>query len=42
MKKTAIAVFILSSLTPGEYPYLKELYNKIIQTEKADIIIKKK
>jgi hypothetical protein len=26
----------------GEYPYLKELYNKIIQNEKANIIFKKK
>lgn len=27
---------------PEEYPYLKELYNKIIQTQKSDIILKKK
>jgi hypothetical protein len=27
---------------PEEYPYLKELFNKVIQTEKADIILKKK
>lgn len=27
---------------PGEYPYLKELFNKIIQTERAEIIFKKK
>jgi len=27
---------------PGEYPYLKELYNKIIQSEKAEIVFKKK
>ena len=26
----------------GEYPYLKELYNKIVQSEKAEIIFKKK
>jgi hypothetical protein len=28
--------------TPQEYPYLKELYNKIILTEKADMVFKKK
>jgi len=27
---------------PGEYPYLKELYNKIIQSEKSEIIFKKR
>lgn len=27
---------------PEEYPYLKELYNKIILTEKADMVFKKK
>jgi hypothetical protein len=27
---------------PEEYPYLNELFNKVIQTEKADIILKKK
>ncbi|MEO7215237.1 transglutaminase domain-containing protein [Mucilaginibacter sp.] len=27
---------------PEEYPYLKELYNKIIATEKAEIVFKKK
>jgi len=27
---------------PGEYPYLKEFYNKIIQSEKAEIVFKKK
>jgi hypothetical protein len=31
-----------SLYSPQEYPYLKEFYNKIIQTEKADIIFKKK
>ena len=31
-----------STYSSEEYPYLKELYNKIIQTEKADIIFKKK
>jgi cell fate (sporulation/competence/biofilm development) regulator YlbF (YheA/YmcA/DUF963 family) len=25
-----------------EYPYLKELYNKVIQSEKAEVIFKKK
>jgi len=28
--------------SPNEYPYLKELYNKIILTEKADMVFKKK
>jgi hypothetical protein len=28
--------------TPNEYPYLKELYNKIILIEKADMVFKKK
>jgi putative methionine-R-sulfoxide reductase with GAF domain len=27
---------------PEEYPYLKELYNKIVLTEKADMVFKKK
>jgi hypothetical protein len=27
---------------PEEYPYLKELFNKVIQAEKSDIILKKK
>lgn len=27
---------------PNEYPYLKELFNKIIQAQKADIILKRK
>ena len=27
---------------PDEYPYLKEFYNKIIQSEKAEIVFKKK
>ncbi len=27
---------------PDEYPYLKELYNKIIQSEKAEMVFKKK
>ena len=27
---------------PEEYPYLKELYNKIIQNQKAYIVLKKK
>jgi hypothetical protein len=28
--------------SPDEYPYLKEFYNKIIQSEKAEIVFKKK
>jgi len=28
--------------SPSEYPYLKEMFNKIIQAETADVIIKKK
>ena len=37
-------VFLLnhSIYMPEEYPYLKELYNKIIAAEKAEIVIKKK
>ncbi|QJD94820.1 DUF3857 domain-containing protein [Mucilaginibacter robiniae] len=31
-----------SIYSPEEYPYLKELFNKIIQTERAEIIFKKK
>ncbi|WP_158827959.1 DUF3857 domain-containing protein [Mucilaginibacter lacusdianchii] len=31
-----------SIYSPQEYPYLKELFNKIVQAEKADIIFKKK
>jgi hypothetical protein len=31
-----------SIYSPGEYPYLKELYNRIIQSEKAEIVFKKK
>jgi hypothetical protein len=31
-----------SVYSPAEYPYLKELFNKIIQTEKSDIIISRK
>lgn len=31
-----------SVYSPEEYPYLKELFNKIIQTEKADLVFKKK
>ncbi|WP_345953049.1 DUF3857 domain-containing protein [Mucilaginibacter sp. PAMB04168] len=30
-----------SIYSSAEYPYLKELFNKIIQTEKADIVFKK-
>jgi hypothetical protein len=43
-------VFTFSNITrftraiynPEEYPYLKELYNKIILTEKTDMVFKKK
>jgi hypothetical protein len=28
--------------SPEEYPYLKEIYNKMIQSEKAEIVFKKK
>ncbi|MCJ8209839.1 DUF3857 domain-containing protein [Mucilaginibacter sp. RS28] len=28
--------------SPEEYPYLKEFYNKLLQSEKAEIVIKKK
>jgi len=31
-----------SIYSPEEYPYLKEFYNKIVQSEKAEIIFKKK
>ena len=31
-----------SSYDPGEYPYLKEFYNKIIQSENSEIIFRKK
>jgi len=31
-----------SIYSSAEYPYLKELYNNIIQSEKAEIVIKKK
>jgi hypothetical protein len=34
--------FNKSIYSPGEYPYLKELYNKIIQSEKAEMVFKKK
>ncbi|GGH07251.1 DUF3857 domain-containing protein [Mucilaginibacter phyllosphaerae] len=34
--------FNKSVYAPEEYPYLKELYNKIIASEKADIVFKKK
>jgi len=39
---TEIVQLDKSLYSPQEYPYLKEFYNKIIQTEKADIIFKKK
>jgi hypothetical protein len=34
--------FNKSIYSPDEYPYLKELYNKIILTEKNEIVFKKK
>ncbi|MBK0379182.1 DUF3857 domain-containing protein [Mucilaginibacter segetis] len=34
--------FNKSVYAPEEYPYLKELYNKIISTERAEIVFKKK
>ena len=34
--------FSKSVYAPEEYPYLKELYNKIIASEKAEIVIRKK
>jgi len=34
--------FNKSIYTATEYPYLKELYNKVIQSEKAEMIFKKK
>nr|WP_294944507.1 DUF3857 domain-containing protein [uncultured Mucilaginibacter sp.] len=34
--------FNKSVYAPEEYPYLKELYNKIVSTEKAEIVFKKK
>jgi len=34
--------FNKSIYTSNEYPYLKELYNKVIQSEKAEMIFKKK
>jgi hypothetical protein len=37
-----IIQFNKSVYDSAEYPYLKELYNKIILTEKADMIFKKK
>jgi hypothetical protein len=35
-------IFNKSVYTAEEYPYLKELYNRIIQSEKAEMIFKKK
>ena len=35
-------IFNKSIYTAEEYPYLKELYNRIIQSEKAEMIFKKK
>jgi hypothetical protein len=37
-----VVQFKKSIYSPGEYPYLKELYNKIIQSEKAEMVFKKK
>ncbi|QEM11038.1 DUF3857 domain-containing protein [Mucilaginibacter rubeus] len=37
-----ITQFNKSVYDPAEYPYLKELFNKIILTEKGDMIFKKK
>ncbi|MFA6083189.1 DUF3857 domain-containing protein [Mucilaginibacter sp.] len=37
-----ITQFSKSVYAPEEYPYLKELYNKIISAEKAEIVFKKK
>jgi len=34
--------FTKAIYTPEEYPYLKELYNKIVLTEKTDMVFKKK
>jgi transglutaminase-like putative cysteine protease len=37
-----VTQFSKSLYFPEEYPYLKELYNKIISAEKAEIVFKKK
>jgi hypothetical protein len=37
-----ITKFTKPIYTSEEYPYLKELYNKIILTQKADMVFKKK
>lgn len=37
-----ITQFKKSVYSSDEYPYLKELYNKIILSEKAELILKKK
>jgi Transglutaminase-like superfamily len=39
---SSIIQFNKSIYSSEEYPYLKELYNKIIQSEKAELIFKKK
>ena len=36
-----VTQFTKSIYTPEEYPYLKELYNKIIQAEKTELVLKK-
>ena len=37
-----ITQFNRSIYSAGEYPYLKELFNRIIQSEKAELVFKKK
>jgi hypothetical protein len=37
-----VTQFKKSIYGPGEYPYLKELYNKIILSEKSEMVFKKK
>lgn len=37
-----VTQFSKSVYSSGEYPYLKELYNKIIQAEKSEIVFSKK
>ncbi|MFD0794475.1 DUF3857 and transglutaminase domain-containing protein [Mucilaginibacter litoreus] len=39
---STVIKFNKSVYAPEEYPYLKELYNKIIASEKAEIVFKKK
>jgi hypothetical protein len=35
-------LFNKSIYTPEEYPYLKELFNKIVDTHKTDFVFEKK